>query len=153
MSLPVSRLSWKEACWMRKRAIVVAFAAAAALVLAACSSSSTTPSAQQSTTAGKQVTVAFIYVGSPSDAGWTHQHDAGRLAVQSYFGSQVKTIFKENVPEGPQATSVTQQLVNSGAKIIFSTSFGYQPSMVAMAKKYPNVVFAQATGTAMGPHL
>jgi basic membrane lipoprotein Med (substrate-binding protein (PBP1-ABC) superfamily) len=138
---------------MRKRAIVVAFAAVAALVLAACSSSSTTPSAQQSTTTGKQLTVAFIYVGSPSDAGWTHQHDVGRLAVQSYFGSQVKTIFKENVPEGPQATSVIQQLVNSGAKIIFSTSFGYQPSMVAMAKKYPNVDFAQATGTAMGSNL
>jgi len=137
---------------LRKRAIVVAFAAVAALVLASCSSSST-PSASQSTTAGKQLTVAFIYVGSPSDAGWTHQHDVGRLAVQSYFGSQVKTIYKENVPEGPQATSVIQQLVNSGAKVIFSTSFGYQPSMVAMAKKYPNVYFAQATGTAMGSNL
>jgi basic membrane lipoprotein Med (substrate-binding protein (PBP1-ABC) superfamily) len=97
--------------------------------------------------------VAFIYVGSPSDAGWTHQHDAGRLAVQSQFGSQVKTVYKQNVPEGPQATSVIQQLVNSGAKIIFSTSFGYQPSMAAMAKKYPNVYFAQATGTAMAPNL
>jgi len=138
---------------MRKRAIVIAFSAVAALVLAACSSSSTTPAASQSATAGKQLTVAFIYVGSPSDAGWTHQHDVGRLAVQSHFGSQVKTIFKENVPEGPQATSVIQQLVNSGAKIIFSTSFGYQPSMVAMAKKYPNVDFAQATGTAMGSNL
>jgi basic membrane protein A and related proteins len=138
---------------MRKRTIVVALAAVAVLVLAACSSSSSTPSASQSTTAGKQLTVAFIYVGSPSDAGWTHQHDVGRLAVQSYFGSQVKTIYKENVPEGPQATSVIEQLVNSGAKVIFSTSFGYQPSMVAMAKKYPNVYFAQATGTAMGPNL
>ena len=138
---------------MRKRAIVVAFAAAAALVLAACGSSSPAPSASQSTTAGKQLTVAFIYVGSPSDAGWTHQHDLGRLAVKSYFGSQVKTIFKQNVPEGPQTTSVIQQLVNSGANVIFATSFGYQPSMAAMAKKYPNVYFAQATGTAMGPNL
>jgi len=139
---------------MRKRAIVAALAAVATLVLAACGSSSTsTPSTHQSATPGKQLTVAFIYVGSPSDAGWTHQHDLGRLAVQNYFGSQVKTIYKQNVPEGPQATSVIQQLVNSGAKIIFSTSFGYQPSMAAMAKKYPNVVFAQATGTAMGSNL
>jgi basic membrane protein A len=97
--------------------------------------------------------VAFIYVGSPSDAGWTHQHDLGRLAVQNYFGSQVKTIFKQNVPEGPQTTSVIQQLVNSGANVIFATSFGFQPSMQAMAKKYPNVYFAQATGTAMGTNL
>ena len=138
---------------MRKRAIVVAFAAAAALVLAACGSSSTTSSTHQSTTTGKQMTVAWIYVGSPSDAGWTHQHDLGRQAVQQAFGSKVKTVYKQNVPEGPQTTSVIQQLVNSGAKIIFSTSFGYQPSMVAMAKKYPNVYFAQATGTAMGKNL
>jgi basic membrane protein A and related proteins len=138
---------------MRKRAIVVAFAAAAGLVLAACGSSSSTPSANQSTTTGKQITVAWIYVGSPSDAGWTHQHDLGRLAVQQAFGSKVKTVFKQNVPEGPQTTSVIQQLVNSGAKIIFATSFGYQSSMAAMAKKYPNVYFAQATGTAMGKNL
>jgi basic membrane lipoprotein Med (substrate-binding protein (PBP1-ABC) superfamily) len=139
---------------MRKQAFVLAFATAAALVLAACgSSSSSTPSAHQSTTTGKQITAAWIYVGSPSDAGWTHQHDLGRLAVQQAFGSKVKTIYKQNVPEGPQTTSVIQQLVNSGAKIIFSTSFGYQPSMVAMAKKYPNVYFAQATGTAMGKNL
>jgi basic membrane protein A and related proteins len=138
---------------MRKRAIVVAFAAAAGLVLAACGSSSSTPSANQSTTTGKQITAAWIYVGSPSDAGWTHQHDLGRLAVQQAFGSKVKTVYKQNVPEGPQTTSVIQQLVNSGAKIIFATSFGYQPSMASMAKKYPNVYFAQATGTAMGKNL
>jgi basic membrane protein A len=73
--------------------------------------------------------------------------------VQSYFGSKVKTLFKQNVPEGPQTTSVIQELVNSGAKIIFATSFGYQPSMLAMAKKYPNVDFAQATGTDMAKNL
>ena len=52
--------------------------------------------------------MAFIYVGSPSDAGWTQQHDLGRQAVQSYFGSKVKTIYKQNVPEGPQTTAVIQ---------------------------------------------
>jgi basic membrane protein A and related proteins len=137
---------------MRKRAIVVVFAAVAALVLAACGTSSTTSSTHQSTT-GKKITAAWIYVGSPSDAGWTHQHDLGRLAVQQAFGSKVKTVYKQNVPEGPQTTSVIQQLVNSGAKIIFATSFGYQPSMAAMAKKYPDVYFAQATGTAMSKNL
>jgi basic membrane lipoprotein Med (substrate-binding protein (PBP1-ABC) superfamily) len=138
---------------MRKRALLAALATVAALVLAACGSSAKTPSAGQSTGAGKPLTVAFIYVGSPSDAGWTQQHDLGRQAVQSYFGSKVKTVYKQNVPEGPQTTAVIQQLVNDGAKIIFATSFGYQPSMVAMAKRYPGVYFAQATGTAVGPNL
>jgi basic membrane protein A len=138
---------------MRKWAVVAALATVAVLALAACSSSSTAPSGQQSATTSKPLIAAWIYVGSPSDAGWTHQHDLGRLAVQKSFGGRVKTIFKQNVPEGPQTTSVIQQLVNSGAKIIFATSFGYQSSMAAMAKKYPNVDFAQATGTATGPNL
>ncbi len=134
---------------MKRPALVVAAATVAALAIAGCGSSK--PPAQQGTKA--PLVAAWIYVGSPSDAGWTHQHDLGRLAVQNYFGSKVKTIFKENVPEGPQVTQVITQLVNSGAKIIFATSFGYQPAMAAAAQKYPNVDFAQATGTATSKNL
>jgi len=136
---------------MRKLAITVATATVAAMLLAACGSSGNNSAAHATT--HKPLIAAWIYVGSPSDAGWTHQHDLGRLAVQQYFGNKVKTIYKQNVPEGPQTTAVIQQLVNAGAKIIFATSFGYQPSMVAMAKKYPNVYFAQATGTAVSKNL
>ena len=121
---------------------------AAAVLLAACSNSSTPGGSSKS-----PFVAAWIYVGSPSDAGWTKQHDQGRLAVQNAFGSKVKTIFKQNVPEGPQVTSVINQLVNDGAKIIFSTSFGFQPAVVQGAKKYPNVKFEQATGTALAPNL
>ena len=71
----------------------------------------------------------------------------------SYFGSKVKTIYKENVPEGPQTAQVIKQLINSGAKIIFATSFGYQPAMLAAAKAHPSVYFAQATGTDMATNL
>ena len=71
---------------------------------------------------------AFIYVGAPSDAGWTHAHDVGRREVQKYFGGRVQTLYKEDVPEGPQCTQVITELVNAGANIIFATSYGYQPS-------------------------
>ena len=46
--------------------------------------------------------VGFIYVGAPSDAGWTHAHDVARLEVQKFFGGRVETMYKEDVPEGPQ---------------------------------------------------
>ncbi len=36
--------------------------------------------------------------------------------------------------------------MHDGNKLIFATSFGYQPAMVAAAKKYPDVKFEQATG-------
>jgi basic membrane lipoprotein Med (substrate-binding protein (PBP1-ABC) superfamily) len=97
--------------------------------------------------------VAFIYVGAPSDAGWTHAHEVARLAVQAAFGGRVQTMYKENVPEGPQASAVVAQLIDQGANMIYATSFGYQPSLVAAAKAHPNIIFEQATGTAQAPNL
>ena len=95
----------------------------------------------------------FIYVGAPSDAGWTHAQDVGRRDVQTTFGGRVKTLYKEDVPEGPQCAQVITQLVDDGADIIFATSYGYQPQLVAAAAKYPKVIFEQATGTTLAKTL
>ena len=43
--------------------------------------------------------------------------------------------------------------MRDGNKIIFATSFGYQDAMVAEAKKHPDVLFEQATGTAQSKNL
>lgn len=139
--------------------MVVTLAAACGSSTTTGSSSTTTPGGSSTTSPGSQWTTshpfvaAFIYVGAPSDAGWTHAHDVGRLAVQSSFGGRVKTIYKQNVPEGPQTAAVITQLVNEGANIIFATSFGYQPAMAAAAKQYSNVLFEQATGTELAKNL
>ena len=132
--------------------MLVAAGTVAALVLSACSNnkSSNNNGGGGSTT---PIKVAWIYIGSASDAGWTQQHDLGRQAVAKAFGDKVQTIYKENVPEGPQTSQVINQLVNDGAKLIFATSFGYQDAMLKAAKQYPNVYFAQATGTNLAPNL
>jgi basic membrane protein A len=114
--------------------------ALASIALAACGGSSNTP------TTSTALKAAWIYVGSAADAGWTKAHDDGRVYVQQQLGSQVVTTFKENVPEGPQVSTVIDGLVQDGNKIIFGTSFGFQDQMAAAAKKYPNVYFEQATG-------
>jgi basic membrane protein A len=89
---------------------------------------------------------AWIYVGPHNDGGWSQAHDQGRLYVQKMLGSKVKTEYKENVPEGPQVGQVIESLIRDGNKIIFATSFGFQPAMAAAAKKNPNVKFEMATG-------
>ena len=136
---------------------LVAAGAVMALVLSACSNGNSNNNSSGNTgskyTSSNPLVAGWIYVGSPNDAGWTQQHDLGRQAVEKAFGGRVKTIFKENVPEGPQVTSVITQMVNQGAKLIFATSFGFQPAMVKAAKQYPDVFFAQATGTALAPNL
>jgi basic membrane protein A len=96
---------------------------------------------------------AWIYVGPHNDNGWSQAHDQGRLYVQKALGSKVKTTFKELVPEGPQTLQVLDSLVRDGNKIIFSTSFGFQPAVVKAAKKYPDVKFEMATGTAKSKNM
>ena len=96
---------------------------------------------------------AWIYVGPHNDGGWSQAHDEGRLAVQKALGSKVQTTFKEKVPEGPQVGQVIEQLIRDGNKIIFATSFGFQPAMIAAAKKHPDVKFEMATGTATSKNM
>jgi basic membrane protein A and related proteins len=92
------------------------------------------------------IKAAWIYVGPHNDGGWSQAHDQGRLFVQKSLGSSVQTTFKENVPEGPQVSTVLDQLVRDGNKIIFATSFGYQDAVAKAAAKYPDVKFEMATG-------
>lgn len=117
--------------------------AASALVFA------TTVSAQPQAKAAP-IKAAWIYVGPHNDGGWSQAHDRGRLYVQKRLGANVITTFKENVPEGPQASQVIDSLVRDGNKIIFATSFGYMDAMEAAAKKYPDVYFEHATGYKSG---
>jgi basic membrane protein A len=97
--------------------------------------------------------VAFIYVGPHNDGGWSQAHDEGRVFAQKALGSKVLTTYKENVPEGPQVSQVIDSLVSDGNKVIFATSFGFQTAMAAAAKKYPDVKFEMATGTAQSSNM
>ena len=133
----------------RKFALALPFALAAALILALGVS---TGSARTQKKAAP-LKAAWIYVGPHNDNGWSQAHDRGRLYVQQQLGSQVETTYKELVPEGPQTTQVIESLIRDGNKIIFATSFGFQPAMVAAAKKYPDVKFEMATGTAQSTNM
>jgi simple sugar transport system substrate-binding protein len=99
----------------------------------------------------KKLKACFIYVGPVGDLGWSHAHDeARRLAEKALPGLQ--TQFVEAVPEA-QGMPVIDRLVKSGCQVIFTTSFGYMDHTVEAAKKYPDVVFAHATGFKRGPNL
>ncbi len=97
--------------------------------------------------------VGFIYVGPIGDLGWTYQHDQGRLAVEEHFGDAVETIFQESVPEGADAERAITQMVLSGAKLIFTTSFGYMDATANVAAQFPDVFFEHATGYKTAPNL
>lgn len=97
--------------------------------------------------------VGFVYVGPVGDGGWTHEHDQGRKALEAEFGDNVETMFVENVAEGPDAERVMTQMALNGAKLIFTTSFGYMDQTIKIAKKFPNVRFEHATGYKMSENV
>jgi basic membrane lipoprotein Med (substrate-binding protein (PBP1-ABC) superfamily) len=125
--------------------------AAAALLVAGVAALAVAAASSAGQTAAYKA--AWIYVGPHNDNGWSQAHDNGRLSVQRALGANVKTTYKELVPEGPQTCQVIESLIRDGNKIIFSTSFGFQACVVKEAKKYPDVLFEQATGTAQSKNV
>ncbi len=95
--------------------------------------------------AQEKLKIGFIYVGPVGDHGWSYQHDQGRKAIEKEFGNRVETTFVESVSEA-DAERPIEQLVRSGHKLIFTTSFGFMEPTLKVAKKYPDVKFEHATG-------
>ena len=90
--------------------------------------------------------VGFVYVSPVGDAGWTSQHNAGRLALEKALGDKVKTSFVEKVPEGADAERVIRDLAQQGNTLIFTTSFGFMNPTLKVAEEFPNTKFEHATG-------
>ncbi|WP_029057010.1 BMP family ABC transporter substrate-binding protein [Stappia stellulata] len=90
--------------------------------------------------------IGFIYVGPIGDYGWSYQHNQGRLAIEAAFGDKVETTYIESVSEGPDAERAIERLARDGAKMIFTTSFGFMNPTLKVAKKFPDVMFEHATG-------
>ncbi len=122
-------------------------------LLATGASAATLASLGLPSRAQEPLKVGFIYVGPIGDLGWTYQHDQGRLAVEEHFGDAVETIFQESVPEGADAERAITQMVLSGAKLIFTTSFGYMDATESVAGQFPDVFFEHCTGYKTAPNL
>ncbi|MPW26220.1 BMP family ABC transporter substrate-binding protein [Alkalibaculum sp. M08DMB] len=95
----------------------------------------------------EEVVAGFIYVGPVNDGGYTTAHDNGRIYLEERLGDKVKTIYKENVPEEKgEVVKVIREMVDQGANIIFTTSFGHMDGTLEAAKEFPKVQFAHCSG-------
>ncbi len=145
----------KQSPW--RSALAIPAAIAATLALAACSPESKPPAAAASeaassasaaaSAAGKEpLKIAFVYIDSVGDAGWTFSHDTARKALEAEFGDKIQTSIVDKVPEGADAERVVRDLATQGNGLIIGTSFGYMEPMMKVAKEFPNIKFEHATG-------
>lgn len=96
--------------------------------------------------AQKPLTVGVIYVGPRDDFGYNQAQAAAAAELKKMPG--IKVVEEENVPETAAVQkTMTGMIVQDGASVLFPTSFGYfDPHMLAMAAKYPDVRFAHCGG-------
>jgi len=97
-------------------------------------------------TAQAKTKACFVYIGSITDLGWTHQHHEGMLEMQKALGSDVETAFQEKISDGPDAQRALERFARSGCNIVFATSFGYMDAANRVAAKFPDVKFEIASG-------
>lgn len=97
--------------------------------------------------------VAFVYVSPVGNAGWTYQHNMGRLTMEMNLGDKVKTTWVEKVAEGPDSERVMRDLATQGHQLIFATSFGYLDPALKVAQEFPGVAFEHAGGYKTAPNL
>lgn len=96
--------------------------------------------------AADALTVGFIYVGPHDDFGYNQAHAEAVAEVKKW--PDIKVVAEENVPETNAVQKTMQGMISQdGAKLLFPTSFGYfDPHMLAMAAKFPDVRFAHCGG-------
>ena len=125
--------------------VLLATAGALALVFTSATFGGTTKKA------ASPYKVALILVGPHNDGGWSQAHYAGMQYVQKALGSKVQFTMKENIAPGAQLNQTVASLSSQGYKMIFGTSYGMITK--AVAAKYPNILFEQATGTDLSKNL
>ena len=109
-----------------------------------------------------ELTVGFVYIGPRDDWGWNQSHAAAAAALQRernvnvvhapYLPESTDYGSGKDDPETRTYTEAMEGLISDGAGLVFSTSFGDDPFLLAMAKKHPNVAFRQASALASGTY-
>ncbi|GIW28157.1 MAG: ABC transporter substrate-binding protein [Meiothermus sp.] len=93
----------------------------------------------------------IIYVGPIGDVGWTYAHDEARRAAEKAIPG-LTTQYVESVKPADTLATV-DRLVAGGCNVIFTTSFDFMDPTLEAAKKYPEVIFAHASGFKRAPNM
>jgi simple sugar transport system substrate-binding protein len=90
--------------------------------------------------------IGFVYSSLIGDAGWTYQHDLGRLMLEEEFGDRIETAYVESIDGGADAERVIRQFASQGFGLVFGTSFNHMNPMARVASQFPDIAFEHATG-------
>lgn len=90
--------------------------------------------------------IGALFGGSITDAGYNQAMYESVMKIQENIEC-VEIITAENVPD--EATATMENMIQLGSSMIIATGFGHQYPALALAEKYPDVVFEHAGGWEM----
>ena len=122
--------------------LVVALVAALAITFVACDPA-------DDTTDGRYADIKFGMICLHDENSTYDKNfiDAMYEAADALGLSEEQVIIVTGIPESDECYQKACELAEEGCDIVFANSFGHEDYMIKAAKKYPNVLFAHATGT------
>ena len=117
-------------------------------VFAGCSANNADDKDEKTkSSATSDMKVVFIFLHDENSTYDKNFITAADEACKTLGIADENKIYKTNVPEGQECAEAAEDLVDKGCSIIFADSFGHEPYIIEVAKKYPDVQFCHSTGT------
>lgn len=91
----------------------------------------------------------MVLVGPRNDHGWSQAHYEGGLYVEENLEGASMIVFESlNPADKPEATleGVVDDMVASGAELIFTTSDEFEEDTLGVAEQHPDVTFINVSG-------
>lgn len=92
----------------------------------------------------------MILVGPRDDGGWSQAHyEGGLFAQENVEGARMLLFESLNPADSPEATleSVARDMIDAGARIIFTTSDSFEQDTDIVAALFPDIVFINISGS------
>ena len=122
--------------------LVVALVASLAVVFAGCD-----PTDEDKVVTMDNVKIGMICLHDENSTYDKNFIVAMNEAAEAMGLREDQVIIVTGIPESDECYQKACELAEEGCDIVFANSFGHEDYMIKAAKKYPNVLFAHATGT------
>lgn len=117
-----------------------------AVALLGCAPAAPTPAPE----AEKVHKVAMVTSGPTNDQGWNYDALRGLQAINEKYGWEIA--YSENVPVAQQQ-NVLRQYAQQGYDLIFAHGYEWGDALKAVAKDFPDTMFAQTNATTEGENI
>ena len=151
--LPDGGEGWVAAAYLEPVADHLKKVEAAMTMLAELGAAGSVAALEQPGRKLETIHAGFVYSAPIGDAGWTFSHDVGRRALEK-LPFVAATSYVESVPEDDELVKAAiEELIEGGANLIFTTSFGYMEPTLEAARRHPDIVFMHSGGYKTAPNV